>query len=488
MRKSLALLIILTLLSGYGIYWAGTTVGAEEDKVQFTEHVIYGDKSVVEGVKVIRNTKYQEYMYWNSVYTIGDEAKEVETDFRFYEFGKDEKWERHYNGIWFDNVNYDINFDEDGYTDGRAEKAQGLEKAFYDFAKDAPAGKTTYKKIKLKDYMEYYTFGLQVNLPGVFMDYTKMVDSSSYTENELKQVEKFNEFFKIPVLEDENYVLGVTKDKAGKVIGYGYQSANGGGSYNNFDYPEANVAGDGFIFDTSAAYTDDTCYFTFLPLTADEKVIDMSLIPGGYGIYSFKYDSKKETFDADSLKLEYALEPGWYVGLKVDAQQENLLVFTEDDEQFYLQVIDLDTMKEKQKIAYGKMNEEDLARCYFVEEDFLIAQYDYYEAMLFSRNADGTYTPEYTIPGERLEVSENAYFLSGDCVFDWDGEKLLVADSLTTGEPHYEELCGFFLAAFDKTGLVYYGEYECSLDTGSLWKNNGLCEPTRNEELIINWK
>lgn len=487
MRKSLALLIILILLSGYGIYWAGTTVGAEEDKVQFTENVIFGDKSVVEGVTVSRNTKYQEYMYWNTVYNVGEKPT-VNTEFAFHEFGKNEEWERHYSGIWLDNVNYDTNFDETGYEDGRAEKAQGLEKAFYEFVKDAPAGKTTYKKIKLKDYMEYYAFGMQVNLPGVFMDYTRMVDNSHYSEKELKQVEKFNEFFKIPVLEDENYVLGVTKNEAGKVIGYGYNTANGGASYNNFDYPDGVVSGDNFFFDTSMAYTEDTCYFTFLPLTAKEKIVDMSLIPGGYGIYSFKYDSKKETFDADSLKLEYGLEPGGYVGLEVDTQQENLLVFTEDDEQFYLQVIDLDTMKEKQKIAYGKMDEEHLTRCYFVEEDFLIAQYDYYEAMLFSRNEDGTYTPEYTIPGEMLEVSEKSYFLSGDCVFDWDGEKLLIADSLETGEPHYQDLCGFFLAAFDKTGLVYYGEYESSLDTGSLWHNNGLCEPTQNHSITIRWK
>ena len=57
--------------------------------------------------------------------------------------------------------------------------------------------------------------------------------------------------------------------------------------------------------------------------------MDTSLIPGGYGIYSFKYGD--QFIDGESLKLEYALEPSGYVDVELDEQQENLLIFREKE-------------------------------------------------------------------------------------------------------------------------------------------------------------
>ena len=45
----------------------------------------------------------------------------------------------------------------------------------------------------------------------------------------------------------------------------------------------------------------------------------------------------------------------------------------------------------------------------------------------------------------------------------FDGEKLVIVDR--TGDEIYPslELCGFTVAVYNRTGLVYYAEYESSL-------------------------
>ena len=49
------------------------------------------------------------------------------------------------------------------------------------------------------------------------------------------------------------------------------------------------------------------------------------------------------------------------------------------------------------------------------------------------------------------------------CAVEFDGEKLVMVDR--TAEKKYGtlELCGFTVAIYNSTGLVYYGEYESSL-------------------------
>ncbi len=486
MKKSLILLLALVLLAGSGICGANIVINEEIDNVQLTENVIVGDKAFVDGIVIERNTKYKENMYWTTTYLIGDKPS-ISTDFAFYEWGKEDAWSEYYGGLEF---NSEVEFYYIGAMQNSTELT-GLAKALYELIEEAPAGKVSSKLINLKDYMEYYEFSLSVDIPNCDNGYGTYIvddDQSGMTKQEKrkKTEEAFMEYFRIPVLDEEVYELRVNKSEEGEVIGYGYSSYNGSMGVNNIDMTYQPKNGDSFNFDMSSTYVGNKIYFTFSPLSYEEKVVDTSLIPGGYGVYSCEYD--EDGVDASSLKLEYALEPNGYVRLKVDAQEENLLVFTNDKEQFYLTVLDLENMQEKQKYAYGKVDEVNLTRWYRVEEDYLIAKCDYYEAVVFSRNEDGTYTQRFSVPGEMLEVSEHGYFLDGENAFDWNGEMLLVAFDLMREYPYTTASCGVGLAAFDVTGLIYYAEYESSLDTGAVTGNYRWCEPINEGAIQITWK
>lgn len=490
MKKALALLIILTILSGYGIYCANSTIGKEIDNVQWQENIIYGDKSIVEGVTIQRNTKYEDYLYWNTTYVIGEDPS-IDTDFYFYELGKSEDWEYNYEGLNFLPDSYSLM--EGTVWNENGTSAIQWNEAFQELVDEAPAGKTTTKQVYLKDYMDYYGFEIYVDIPE--LEYSRRIYhvGYEYTEEEIEKLESteddFNEFFKIPVLDTDVYQIGVNKNADGEVIGYGYNSHYSGMSVDDYSADDYLTYGDSFIFDMDSVYTQDRIYFVFSPLTNEGKLVDTSLIPGGYGIYSCKYDAEKDILDAQSLKMEYALEPTGYVSLEMDTNQENLLVFTEDANQFYLTIVDLDTMETKQQIAYGSVDVRDVTRWYHVEEDYLIAQYDYDEAMIFSKNANGTYTPEYTVPGMVTEVADETYFLVTDYAFDWDGEKLLVVGDMTVTVPYYHDSCGVFVAAFDETGLIYYAEYDSSLNTniGTVGLDYWTCEPCDVNPLSANW-
>ncbi|MGN1156331.1 MAG: hypothetical protein ACI4TK_09165 [Agathobacter sp.] len=485
MRKALAILMLLVLLSGLGIYRVNASIGGEADQVQFRENVIYGDKSVVEGVTIERNVKYNRNLYWNTRYTVG-KTPAIDTDFTYYPFGKGEEWKNLNSALYF--YSFDGNVLNETETDENIDSVdrKGLSKAFFELIKEAPAGTTTTKQIYLKDYAEYYGVdGIEFNLSN----FNYFIHRSSSRQEKEKQIlDAFEVFFRIPVLEDEQYIIGVHKDEKGKVTGYGYVSNTGGMSVDDMEISSlpTDTRGDSFSLGVmNVVCTEDTCYFTFYPFTEEGKIVDTSLIPGGYGIYSFQYDAEKETIDTSSLKLAYSLEPTGYVSLELDTDG-NLLIFTEDDTQFYLTVVDLATMQQKQQLAYGYIpDEKNLARAYWVMEDFLIAQYSYEEAMIFSKNEAGTYQKEYTIPAEVTEVSTTAYFLTGgDCCYDWDGKRLLVAGSLRGDEAYWQELCGVYLAVFDETGLIYYGEYYSTLDSSE----GDKCEPTYSNRLNIAWK
>jgi len=48
--------------------------------------------------------------------------------------------------------------------------------------------------------------------------------------------------------------------------------------------------------------------------------------------------------------------------------------------------------------------------------------------------------------------------------------------------------CGFYLAVYDETGLLYYGEYMSSLDAGSqMYRRGNLCQRIQYSPLTASW-
>lgn len=499
MRKSFVLFVVLLILSVSGIVTANALLLEQKDAVVITENVIYGDKSVVDGVTVVRNTKYHNHIHWNTIYQVGEVPK-CHTEYEFSARGAlSDHRDRSYGVDVY--MNHTRNIDRIGED----AKLYGLELAYKELLDETEPGSRAYKVISLADYQEYYSVDLEFDLPG-FMISTSYMDvdeiryslqndnlnesSRAHLEKNLKIIETFHEMIKIPVLDNHIYRIAVEKDLEGQMCSWGYSSLNGGGSTNGMDMRDDELPEDidAFYFGMCSAITEDTCYFTFNTRTNKDKIVDTSQMPQGYGVYAFEFDAENGEIAIDEMRNVFPLNPEDYVlDIKLDEQQENLLIFTEDGGTRVLTVIDRKTYEQKQQFTYAMEAEEHHV---YIYEDFMVIRYAWEKFAVLKREADGTYRHEIFVDSTKYDDTMlSDMYGYGEMVFDWNGETLLMSDAkMNDEEDYYSQNCGFYLAAFDENGLQYYGEYDSSLNTGKEYIDYYFnCMPTDVEPLSVKW-
>lgn len=490
MKKSFVLLLALVVLvTGTG-YYAQTELLKEKDQVHYTERVLYGDKSVVDGVTVESDPRYGYFLYWNTKYQIGNEPKE-ETEYTMYPWAMQvERYQ--YPGSLYFAMDSEIQL-QLGITNYEKDTYYGLEKAIKELYDQTSPGTENMVTVKLKDYLDYYNFTMDLELPdsverGFFGYYAHFQESelredlahweeTGSNKEEAKRVRKylealdvFQEFFKIPVLDNEVYTIGMAKDEAGRVIGMSESSVNGGSSAGQMNIPDApQVEGmDSFTLNTYSVFDNGDCYFTIDPHTFNENVVDVSQIPGGYGIYHFTYDKNAE-INLDNLEMVYPLDVNvHFVDMCVDASGKNLILFTEDKESHVLSIIDRESMTLVDTFSIGN---REFYLSNWVYDDFLVTSTDM--LMVFPLGEDGRYTQAFAVNQQdikdtMLEITDSQYFLRFGSSMDWNGEQLLIANDVRY-EVEYSSLAtsNFYVAVVDKNGLVYYGEYDSSLETNN---------------------
>ena len=505
MKKSFVLLLVMVLLFTGTACYAQNELLKERDQVHFTESIIYGDKSVVEGVTVEMHNEYSRHIFWHTIYEVASEPNET-TEYEFYPWAQ---YDYEYNPTGSLSVLYhgmsewDIQSNKEGqYT--------GLDAAMKELYDSTGAGETKEKTIYLKDYLDYYSFELQLELPKeegksyksygdsyfffreLETEIAELEKSGSNPERlaELKRYQKdlnnFQNYFKIPVVETEIYMLALAKDESGNIIGMAESGMSGGTATGDIDFPEIPLdkMGDSFRLDLEAAFVEGVCYLVFDAHTENGNIVDTSHIPGGYGIYSFSYDSENGSIDSENIEMIYALDPSVTISsIAVDASGEKLFLYTDEKGRIYLSVIDRDTMTLEDKIDVGSVN---AYFTYWTYEDYLITLSD--DLTVYTIDTDGHYVKEFSVNVEEMErkLGENSdgFYFSWKCSFDWDGERLLMGNCLYRGA---QEKCMFSLSVIDETGLVYYGEYDSSLLTSDVEYTG--CRPDTEMEfpLTVKW-
>ena len=486
MRKSFVLLLALVVLVSGTACFAQSQLVKEKDQVHYTENILYGDKSVVDGVIVEADINYDYYLYWNTRYQIGDTPKE-ETEYTFYPMGYIDATGPSPGSLSF--VTSGLATLKDTYGDEDVEY-YGLENAMKELYDNTAPGTENSVTVYLKDYLEYYSFGMDLSFPdrGGYYDMYIHFSEAHLREDladweangthkeEAKRVRKylealdvFQEFFKIPVLDTEVYTLGMVKDEAGKIIGIAESGNNGGSSTGSIDFPDmpAIEGLDSFGFMVHSIFDDGNVYFTFDPHTDNGNLVDVSHIPGGYGIYNSTYNEKDE-IDLTSLKMVYPLDTEMiFENLTLDASGKNLLLFQSDGKQYYLSVINRETMTLVDRFILGS---SEVYLDSWSYEDFLVVRAE--NIMVFELGKDGRYTQELAVDLQSLEatigtVSENDNLFNWDSCFDWNGDTLIVANNVEYLDENLRttQTCNFCVAAIDETGIVYYGEYDSTLRT-----------------------
>lgn len=523
MKKSFVLFLTILILGAIAVRVGQNTVLAEKDQVKITENILYGDKSVVEGVTLDLHNHYEEQVFWDTTYVIGEEPK-IDTEYTFYQSKQDIHTYDMYGTLYFNDDRHSMGWD------GNNEwlPAEGLDIAAQEL-KDSigPSEKGT-KTVFLKDYLDYYSFDVSFSAPysGRFVDrvHVELIETFlkteimhakeasgknyGYTEEAIAQMEKklewietFHEFFKIPVLENEVYTLSMEKDANGNVIGYGMASANLGMGSGEGDIPEFNSEEwDNFEFYTHSYVGDGDVYLTFNTHSYNQQVVDTSLIPGGYGIYYFPYDVEKEEIYPEELQMVYAIDPNVdVIGLNRDVRGENLLLFTMEDVEIYMSMIDIETMTLVEKFNLSENRDDAWGLDYCVlEEDYMVVV-TYGDVIVFSIDEDGNYTKEFETSREPLEAfypEDDEYYssyLEYDTVYDWNGKQLVFANNMYNINGYMGT--NFYVGVMDANGLQYFATYDTSLQSSPSFDENGYeaynyphVQPVYDSPVVVRWK
>ena len=305
--------------------------------------------------------------------------------------------------------------------------------------------------IDLSDFFEYYRFEGDVDLDGVgyvpFWDvYSEY--SSAASEGSQLLTKLFNDYFKIPVRDNATVLVSV------------FEYRNGRREYHFGGFPEDSTF---FCPESFSFVSGNSCYFVF----SDTMGHDVSQIPGGWGIYRLDYTlTGTQDIATAQLCTAYPLDAATYVqGMKLSADGRRILLTNTREDGVYLTVIDLATMAKLQEIEIYHGTEAPYVHV-DIHDDFILTSCGS-RLCVYQLLAGGTYEPRIDVD---TGFSDQSQFLNRYADFvAFDGQRLAIVDhlvrSLKKDDIDYGyEACGFALQIFDRTGLLYHGEYGTSLE------------------------
>lgn len=472
MRKATIAALLLVVLSVGGVCFAASGVYEAHDQVVLTETVVYGDRAAANGLTVRLDDMYGRHLFWDTTCTMGTRMQ-TETQYSFSASEISESRARTYSGI---SMGAQPSFE----TSQGAETEMG--RAYQELYDSLEPGESTSVTFRLKDYMDDYPISVSLDLPGAYdsIEGEETPDWIPDPGTPYYALLKIRDYFKIPVLEEECYEVSIQKYEADNV-----SSSRG-----------MDVAGsDHFYMTTYSDLTDDACYFTFDAHSEEGKLMDLSQLPEGYGIYRLPYEEDRHdqsgqkvySVDADALAMVCPLDPDVrLLRLKVNEDQTKLLLHAVEDGEYSLTVINLETMEVLQKLKIADWPEGYLSWQHYDGDGYVaILLYDLQTLAVVAVTDSGEYELRYTCEIDP-DQSERLFSRAATA---FDGERLAFAGGLDDpygyGASYYN--CNFFLAVYEQSGLVYYGEYRNSLSTGSYPNSAYFCRSRNYAVPAISW-
>lgn len=159
MKKSFVLFIAILLLGTSVVFFGQNMILAEKDNVKITENVLYGDKSVVEGVKLDLHNHYETQIFWDTTYVMGENPK-TNTNYTFHQWRQNNQ-EYSWNGA----IHFYNDMQEIGWDNSTVHASEGLETAIKELQDSIGASESGTKMLFLKDYKDYYTFDISFQTP-----------------------------------------------------------------------------------------------------------------------------------------------------------------------------------------------------------------------------------------------------------------------------------------------------------------------------------
>lgn len=454
MRKYPILLLALVLALGIPAVFAVRTLDAPKDQVSFTETALYGNPAAADGLTVRLDEQYRQYLHWASEISFTDSSYASHTDYTFEQ-----------NRYWDNDERAPCDF---YLTDGISESydldnSTPLSAAVQALEEKVQPGTTASALLRVADYYETYPLSINITLTDMFYG----TQAAYQYGPEEDAITRLQDFFQIPVLDDQYLELEVAKSVGGG-MSVGMSSAEQGDSFN---------------FYIQSAATDDAFYFFFSNRTVNGAVVDTSRIPGGYGVYRLPYgrvdtdepykgqEDGWHGYDvfAEQLTCIYPVGPEAELsGLTASEDGTRLFLHTIEGEDYVLYVLDAANGAELQRIVVGPFAADDWWECecganyqfvsfpdeffvYALTEDGMLEQVLHVTLSETERSWD--YLPWYSTQNRAMALR--------------DGKFVIVCNSR---EPRSDErdyldiACGFAVSVYENDALQYYGVYRSTLD------------------------
>ena len=477
MRKALCLTGLLAALAVGGTIGLNTAVNAAADRVTMTETTLQGNAAAAAGLQLHARMEYAEQLFWNIDCDLGGPLAPTTT----YEFYISEQYSTGTNtdtGVHLESyLEYGLDYEKD------AEEQQGLGKAFKQLADTIGPGEEAETTVYVKDYFDYYPLSMSVDIGGRFFNFTEseylqycpdgeaVVELSP--EYDVELFAHLRQFFRIPVLPDQTVSISIGKHTNGHI------GSMGSGSTDS----------DCFYMNTHSVVTPGMCYFTFSPLSEQGKLMDLSLIPGGYGLYALPWTAEGGVYGdtvqahGDQLAMVYPLSTeAEILLLQLSDDGSALLLHTKENDRYILTVIDLATMTTRQKLDVCAWPEEDHGLGVYgsqTDGTRYFAAMPGYENFYLLVEENGQYTVKFSHPWDN-ELNMHHYFTD----LCWNGETLAIGYS-----SHYRQgfPVQFGVAVYDADALLYTGTYGTSLHTGTAENfYSYYCQPA--QAMQLRWK
>ncbi len=499
MKKSLIILLILLIAAVAGAGWAAADVNEAKDQIEIEEVILVGDREAAAGLTIFTRNTYDHHLFWDTVYAMEKDSAKAETEFRFSAMRENEVWFSEDEGVRLESY-YVFGFDPGSDEEG---PDYGLGKAYQELYDTLEPGEEAKKIINVKDYLEYYPLHVELDAPGAGFYYMddeeayQVLDAEFETRGSAVEAAMFLwNYFRIPVLENEQLEIEVGKSAVSQTATIG-----GGKAMATTAIGQGNV-GDYFGFTTVSAMSDSVCYFTFDTHSSEGQIVDTSELADGYGIYMLPFheaDQHDGGYEIENFANMYPLDPAIKViDLSVSAGGKDLLLHAVEDGQYVITVIDTETKELRQKLSICEWPEDGYGWWLYEYEGFLAAAVPQDRLMVVSRDEDGVYDLDLLVPVDHDEEDDYPMYLNYNEAMAFDGEKLAVSRTMGGGS-----CTDFYVAVYDASGLIYYGEYYNSLSAendnayayvGANWgyvyydSNVPGCEAVLEDPIQLEWK
>lgn len=464
MKRVLSFISVLIILSTSLVTITGYTLAKESDNVTFRIIDEWGDTGLLEGITAEMQFTHHNQLNWTVEFTPSGETK-CKYDYNtFYNANR--------NAASYYGMSYP-------YIDIFDTKNALLQEIITNLKTEAKKpGDIKSRKIHFRELYEYYPVNFDLNLPeisiswasGVFDENGEYIFSGITPSKGQALLNKFNEYFRVPVNENDILELSV------------HAADNG-----TFSYRASHRKTFNFVF--TNVLSSECIYFTFpneINTGHEEtrELVDTSEIRGGYGIYALPYTGKNIKYE--ELNTVYRI-PGDATAesLSIDTERNELYLGLHENEKFILHIIDMNTMTDKTALELFDFNFHDNIRVEQGEDFFIFIKNDI-DYNVVEITQDGTHESSLsgTIPPETIADKD---FFSYNSWFGFNGKRLVV---LTIENPGTEEIKLMTIQPdimiFTKDGLSYYGKWICSLsDPVSNW---GMSFVTLNGNCKINIK